>query len=222
MWVSFVCPRCHSRMTMEALEFKGCFYSENRTPYNHLRDEWTSWDYHSLIQVLYKCWNKDCNSLIFWEYFDEEWNYPKRYYPSLPESFDFSWYPSLVEKLPEFTRIFNQAFRAEAEWYDLIAWPWYRKAIEYLVKDYLIYSIPDKENKDKIPKMSIMDCINNYIDNEELKNLSKQAFWLWNDQVHYYQKREDKDLQYLKKIIITLINYIEMKLNISSFSKDFS
>lgn len=39
----------------------------------------------------------------------------------------------------------------------------YRKALEFLVKDYAIFL--NQEDEDKIKNASLSSCINNYIDN---------------------------------------------------------
>ena len=221
MWISIICPCCHSRMTMQCLHFTWAKEKWNWESYNYLSNEY---HYNQIVenrQYLYKCWNKDCNSLIITTCRGSEDNQIS-IFPMKDMPFDFSSFPNLKVLSPDFVNIFNSAHIIDNKWYKEIAWPWYRKAMEFLIKDYIISTLSDDSEKDKVSKMHIMDCLEKYIDNEELKSLSEKTFWLGNDQVHYYQKWEDKDINYLKEMIITAMNYIEMKLRIDKISKDFS
>ena len=55
----------------------------------------------------------------------------------------------------------------------------YRKALEFLVKDYAIFL--NQEDEDKIKNASLSSCINNYIDNIKIRHLSLASTWLGND-----------------------------------------
>ncbi|ENA1795681.1 DUF4145 domain-containing protein [Flavobacterium psychrophilum] len=110
---------------------------------------------------------------------------------------------------PNFATIYNQAFSAEQ--YDLteICGVGYRKALEFLIKDYLIINNPD--DIEKIQKKLLGACISEYIDNIRLKSVAKRAVWLGNDETHYVRKWETKDLQDLKKLIELTLHWIEME-----------
>jgi hypothetical protein len=110
---------------------------------------------------------------------------------------------------PNFANIYNQAFSAEQ--YDLseICGVGYRKALEFLIKDYLIINNPD--DTEKIQKKLLGACISEYIDNTRLKSVAKRAVWLGNDETHYVRKWGTKDLQDLKKLIELTLHWIEME-----------
>ena len=78
--------------------------------------------------------------------------------------------------------------------------PGYRKALEFLLKDYLIAKHPDE--KQKIRKnTSLAKIISTYIDDERLRACAQRAAWLGNDEVHYDRQWADKDVQHLKQVI---------------------
>ena len=105
--------------------------------------------------------------------------------------------------------IYNQAFSAEQYNLTEICGVGYRKALEFLIKDYLIINNPDET--EKIQKKLLGSCISEYIDNTRLKSVAKRAVWLGNDETHYIRKWETKDLQDLKKLIELTLHWIEME-----------
>jgi len=44
-------------------------------------------------------------------------------------------------------------------------------------------------------------CIQQYIDNEKIKLVSKRAVWIGNDETHYVRKWIEKDIEDLKRLI---------------------
>ena len=86
----------------------------------------------------------------------------------------------------------------------------YRKALEFLIKDYAIYRYPDKEDEIK-PKL-LGQVINDYIDSSRLKALSKASIWIGNDETHYIRKFEDKDISDLKRFITSMVSFITYEL----------
>ena len=88
----------------------------------------------------------------------------------------------------------------------------YRKALEFLIKDYAIHFNQTKE--DSIKNQSLAQCINTYIDNLKIKDLAEKSAWLGNDETHYVRKHPDYDINDLKTFIDTCVNYIDMELNL--------
>ena len=81
----------------------------------------------------------------------------------------------------------------------------YRKALEFLIKDYLISLHLDKE--EEFRKAALGNCINK-IDNSSIKELARRATWLGNDETHYIRKWEDRDIHDLKNLIDLSYQYI--------------
>lgn len=118
-----------------------------------------------------------------------------------------------------FVTIFNQSIKAEHNDLDQIAGPGFRKAIEFLIKDFIISKFkPDEtERIDKIKKMFLAQCIEEFIDNSQIKQCSKRAVWLGNDETHYIRKWDSKDIQDLKTLISMTVNWIELDVKTNEF-----
>lgn len=84
-----------------------------------------------------------------------------------------------------FESIYNQAFCADQMSLDQICGPGYRKALEYLIKDYLMLEIEDEEQKSKIKNKFLGTCIQEDVVDERIKAVAKRALWLGNDVTHY-------------------------------------
>lgn len=121
-------------------------------------------------------------------------------------------FPKEIKKLsPNFVEIYNQAYRAEQQGLNRICGVGYRKALEFLTKDYAISRHPDK--KDYIEDMtSITACIREFIQSPQAEIVLNRAAWLGNDQTHYKQKHTTKDLEDLKLLIDLSVTWINATL----------
>jgi hypothetical protein len=115
-----------------------------------------------------------------------------------------------IEKVsPDFCSIYRQADKAEKLQLDLVAGPGYRKALEFLIKDYLLATYPDADVQGLIRILQLGPCIENYVKNDKLKQTAKRAAWLGNDETHFVRKWEDKDITDLKDFINLAVHWIE-------------
>ena len=121
-----------------------------------------------------------------------------------PENFE----KYIIDISPNFVKIYNQALEAENYNLDQISGMGYRKALEFLIKDFLIFENPEKE--EKIKNTSLANCINSFIESPQLKIVASRATWLGNDQTHYEQIFKDKDISDLKRLIKLSVNWIVM------------
>ena len=119
---------------------------------------------------------------------------------------------------PLFNQIYKEAEFAEQNSLKEICGVGYRKALEFLIKDYLIKKYPEKE--EEIKNKFLKNCIEEMIDNPKIKEISKRATWLGNDETHYVKKWEDKDLDDLKKLIQITVYFISMDLEAEQYIKD--
>lgn len=106
---------------------------------------------------------------------------------------------------PDFERIYKQAQDVDALGYSDIAGPGYRKAIEFLVKPYLVDLNSDE--KEQIENESLAHSLKRIGDPRIQKVLTK-AYWLANDETHYARKWEQYDISDLKTLINLVIYYI--------------
>lgn len=116
-----------------------------------------------------------------------------------------------IQKLStQFCEIYNQAYKSEFYGLNELSGMGYRKSIEFLIKDYC--ALRNEEDSDKIKGMHLAQVIENYIDGQKLKNLSKASVWLGNDETHYIRKYTDKDIEDLKKFIDATVAFITYEI----------
>ena len=137
---------------------------------------------------------------------------PKNY---LEEKFD----DEIKEVSQEFITIYNQSLRAETIGLNKIAWVWFRKSLEFLIKDYLI-SITPEDQHETIRNKFLNNCIRDNISNINIKTVASRAVWLGNDETHYTRKWEDKDINDLKSIIELTLHWIESEIRTQKLLED--
>lgn len=112
----------------------------------------------------------------------------------------------------QFVAIYTQSASAESNGLNEIAGMGYRKAFEFLIKDYLIKEHDTPEEQEKIKKLPLAKCITNYVIDPRIKDMASRAAWLGNDQTHYLKKHTDKDTKDLKILIDLTLRWIELEL----------
>jgi hypothetical protein len=100
---------------------------------------------------------------------------------------------------PEYVELLSQSEAAEAYHLDQIAGAGYRKALEFLIKDYAIKKNPEKA--DEIKNSFLGNCIKKFVTDKNVKECARRAAWLGNDETHYIRKWEEKDINDLKTLI---------------------
>lgn len=124
--------------------------------------------------------------------------------------------PEEIFKLsPSYCEIYAQCKAAEAHQLCEVAGVGYRKALEYLIKDYAISL--DPKNEEKIKETFLMTCIENYVADPNVKECARRATWLGNDETHYIRKWVNRDLNDLKR----LINLTEAWINSDLLTKRY-
>lgn len=160
------------------------------------------------LQVVFQCPRQRCQCFFissYWQRYDTTTFYFDGSAPFKPVSEEFPKHTALIS--PSFCAIFNEARNAEMKDWKLIAGPGYRKALEFLIKDYLCKLKP--EEAEKIKRSQLGSCIEAFVDDVRIKQTAKRAAWLGNDETHYVRKWEDKDLEDLKDLISLTVHWIE-------------
>lgn len=116
-----------------------------------------------------------------------------------------------------FLSIYNQSLQAEANNLDQIAGMGYRKALEFLIKDYLKYKMPN--DAEQIEKKLLGKCID-MITNVNIQKMAKGATWLGNDETHYIRKWGDKDIKDLKKLIDLTLSWMELEFKTEEYEAE--
>lgn len=170
--------------------------------------------YTKMLQIIYRCPNENCRHAFIGFYrcfttrlssgdvFNFEYSKPAEFIPR-----KFSEIISAIS--PDFVTIYNQAFAAEQAKLTVICGAGYRKALEFLIKDYLISSIPEDAEKDKIKGEFLGKLIEKRVDHPQLKAVVKRAVWLGNDETHYERKWQNKDIPDLKSLIDLTLHWVE-------------
>lgn len=118
--------------------------------------------------------------------------------------------PEKVQILsPAFIQIYTQAVMAEKLKLNELTGMGYRKALEFLIKDYLVSKFPDKEHE--IKAKYLVPCIKEYIEDTRIKGMAERAAWLGNDETHYFRKWQDKDLEDLKSLLRLTLHWLHME-----------
>ena len=128
-----------------------------------------------------------------------------------PRCYEKKQFDPLINDLsPEFSVIYNQALEAETAGLDRIAGIGYRKAIEFLVKDFCIHLHPEAE--EQIKEKMLGRCIQDYVDDARIKTLAEKAVWIGNDETHYIRKNQGRDITDMKRFIDAMLHFISVVL----------
>ena len=123
--------------------------------------------------------------------------------------------PETIQDLsPDYCEIFFQAKLAEDNGLRLVAGPGYRKALEFLIKDYLIkYKYNDEpEQQELVRKYFLGVCIKEHIEETRIQACAERATWLGNDETHYSRKWEEKDMNDLKTLLAMTKDWIDLSI----------
>ena len=128
-----------------------------------------------------------------------------------PSSSHTTHFPDQLNQLsPQFVKIYNQAELAESAGLTEICGIGYRKALEFLIKDYAIHKNPDAA--EEIKNKPLVKCIEQYITADSITTLAKRSAWIGNDETHYVRKHETLDFTDMKSFIEAAQYFISMNL----------
>lgn len=188
------CPRCHSGML----------------PNEVFAIQYTNGKHMDMAYVAFRC--PVCEDFFSTEYLVDEYGSSMMVigsYPYLYEEEPFS--KGIKELSPKFCQIYNEAKHAESEKLNEISGVGYRKALEFLVKDFAIKNKPD--DKEAIAECWLGQCIKDHIDDNRIKKLAEKASWLGNDEAHFLRQYGDIDtIDKIKIFIKAIVNFIESYL----------
>ncbi|CAG5213414.1 TPA: DUF4145 domain-containing protein [Streptococcus pneumoniae] len=188
------CPHCGKNISPEMI-----YVSDSE-------DSYSSGD--ARFVVTFRCSRSTCK-----KYFAVEYIFTSTSKPCIIA--EYSYRPPIKVKLPEniekvspvFVEIYSQATIAEREALDQIAGVGYRKAAEFLIKDYAISKNPSDEGK--IKSIMLGQVISTYLnDFPKIQVLAKSVAWIGNDETHYVRRHDGKDIDDLKKFILSATQFI--------------
>ena len=188
------CPQCHKKVSPN--KWQG--YSDTKKQHSD-----------KSLEVIFRCPNIDCQEVFIGYYskYRENNFYLRNTEPKTYSEWVFS---DIIKGLSfDFPKIYNQSLAAENAGLDQVCGAGYRKALEFLIKDYLLKQTQDEKEKEKIKNEQLGACIKNRIKDTNIKEVAKRAAWLGNDETHYLRKWDQRDLQDLKKLIDLAVHWME-------------
>lgn len=163
-------------------------------------------DRDTSVQAIFRCGYDACGQFFFCYYGPPTADKIVAVRPIKPMLRGFS--ESVHAISPTFVSVYAEA--EEAAQLDLkqIAGPGYRKAFEFLIKDYAKSIKPDRSAE--IEKMSALAVVKEFIADPRIQEVAKRSLWLGNDETHYLRKWVDHDLVDLVVLIQSSVHWIEI------------
>ncbi|MFZ1082398.1 MAG: hypothetical protein WAO19_10790 [Candidatus Kryptoniota bacterium] len=184
------CPLCHQRVTIVE--------SLNANPGS------------DGVQILFLCPNVDCGN-FFLAYYEVDYRNQLILKTLKPSNVEIEDFPLSVQKIsPMFLSIYAEAAEAKGLGLDQIAGPGYRKAFEFLVKDYAKHKSPEDKHKE-IEESFSGAVIEKFVSDARIQKVAKRALWLGNDETHYLRKWKDHDVEDLIVLIKLTVDWIEIE-----------
>ena len=190
------CPVCHTAAEIKRDLAEGYLFPHDGN------------NVHRYLQIIFGCPRLSCGTHFIVQYeaapshktYGDPYSsyfYSRRIFPNIPKRLDI---PKQVSDIsPRFVTIANQANAAEAHSLHDIAGIGYRKALEFLIKDYCINRHPKEESA--INAAALMQCITTYVSDANVKQCATRAAWLGNDETHYERIWTEHDIEDLKVLI---------------------
>lgn len=195
------CPTCH--FAIEPKPLGAFFIREDESQYETYR-----------LNLLCLC--KRCRQIFMSEFcgcsyegFGPIYSFSSPEYsaPTTPHNSAIS--EAIKEMSPNFAETYIQSEAAESQQLFQICGVGYRKALEYLVKDYLCHKYPDSTD---VICAELLGASLRRIDDPRIKTLAERTTWIGNDETHYIRKHEDLSINDMKRFIKALLIYIESEL----------
>lgn len=118
-------------------------------------------------------------------------------------------FPEAVSAIsPAFLSVFAEAEEAAQMGLNQIAGPGYRKAFEFLIKDYAKSIAPDRAAE--IEAKFAGAVVSDFVGDPRIQAVAKRSLWLGNDETHYLRKWTDHDVSDLVTLIKLTANWIEI------------
>ena len=167
-------------------------------------------------QVIFQCPFSECRR-YFMGYYGPG---PERRLLALkPQEPELAQLSADIEKLsPQFVAIYKEAEKSRHIGLTQISGPGYRKAFEFLIKDYAKSLSPDKAKQ--IENAFSGNVVKDHISDLRIQAVAKRALWLGNDETHYLRKWASHDINDLITLIKLTISWIEIGRLSKSYTQE--
>ncbi len=163
-------------------------------------------EYRKTVQVVLRCAYIGCRSFFICYYHPGQ----SALIATKPLKPQVAQLPEAVQKMSlMFVQVFAEAEEASQLGLSQIAGPGYRKAFEFLIKDYAKTLAPEKEAE--IEAKFSGAVVNEYIAHPRIQELAKRSLWLGNDEAHYLRRWTDHDITDLVTLIRLTASWIEIE-----------
>jgi len=167
------------------------------------------------VQAIFKCAYGGCRQFFFCYYGRCPDGTLHAVRPVKPSPSAFS---DEVKKIsPQFVAIFSEAEEAAQNGLTQIAGPGYRKAFEFLIKDYAKFLKPDKASE--IQSKFSGAVVNEFVPDARIQGVAKRVLWLGNDETHYLRKWTEHDIEDLVKLVRLAAHWIDIETLSKSYEK---
>lgn len=170
------------------------------------------------LEVVFRCPREECGALYFAGYGLLQSGTALLQKTTPSENKKYAATKEVANISSRFEDIFNQALKAESLGLSEIAGMGYRKALEFLIKDYCISKNPEKE--DAVKKTRLGPCIQNFVSEPNVKICAERATWLGNDETHYTRQWQNHDIEDLKRLVRLTENWISNEVATASYLAD--
>lgn len=159
------------------------------------------------VQAIFRCGYIGCKSYFIGYYGPPGQSALIAIKPVKPQVTQF---PEAVQKLsPTYIQVFVEAEEASQLGLSQIAGPGYRKAFEFLIKDYAKTLAPGKDAEIEAKFAGVV--VRDYIADARIQAVAKRCLWLGNDETHYLRKWTEHDIKDLVTLIRLTANWIEIE-----------
>jgi hypothetical protein len=159
------------------------------------------------VQVVWRCAFAGCRSYFICYYGGLGEGKLLATKPIKPDTTSFP--ESVTQISPTFVQVFVEAEEATQLGLAQIAGPGYRKAFEFLIKDYAKTLAPSQAAT--IESKFSGAVVNEFIRDARIQAVAKRCLWLGNDETHYLRKWSDHDVNDLITLIRLAANWIEIE-----------
>jgi hypothetical protein len=159
------------------------------------------------VQAVFRCGYQSCRAFFICSYGPRPSGDLITVRPLKPPANTFAETISMLS--PTFVSIFNEADEAKHIGLKQIAGPGYRRAFEFLIKDYA-KSLAPGMGKDIESKFSGM-IVNDFIPDPRIQAVAKRCLWLGNDETHYLRKWTEQNVDDLIVLIKLTSSWIEIE-----------
>lgn len=169
------------------------------------------------LQTVHQCTYQACKShmICYHTRGPEGWVLRKTEPTKLTET---EWPDFVKDVSSDFVSIHKEAVEAEDRGLQQIAGPGYRKAFEFLIKDYAKKKAAN--DLERVEKLLAGDVVNEFIQDPRVQAVAKRALWIGNDETHYLRKWEDKDINDLKILIRLTIEWIDIERQSAAYIEE--